>query len=188
VTTAAEAARAVRRPWLPPELSAHGWGQSTVGAFRYAVVDELVDGDVGLTVTPWPWADGLGRLRFDLDAEVEVALTLDGLRRLLYEGLLQRAPRVGDVFALRLAPGTEPEGDAADWRGAERGALAEAYDISAEARKVSKLAYYARVAAVFDHGEAERLGLDDLADVVEPAQAREKRLLPRPVPPGGPDG
>src|SRR4051812_29761046 len=53
---------AVRRPWLPACLSAHGFSVETVQALSYVVLDEIVGNHATLTVSPWPAADGRGRL------------------------------------------------------------------------------------------------------------------------------
>jgi hypothetical protein len=74
---------------------------------------------VSLTVSPWPRADPLGRLRFAQDGEQEVAVTVEHLQAFLYADRLDRVPRIGDVFAARV------ETDALDAAGhplADRGA------------------------------------------------------------------
>lgn len=165
----------VRRPWLPSGLETLGWTQQTVEELRVAVVDEMSGGDVGVSLTAWPWADELGRVRFDLTSEVEVALTESELRGHLYRGRGRRAPRIGDVFGVRLAPGTVVREHEDDWRGKLDQIVIEAYDISAEVRMVSKLAFYARVAAVIDHEEAKKNGQLPLVD--EPTEGSAIRSL-----------
>src|SRR5207249_1211281 len=65
--------RDVRRPWLPECLQEHGFTEDTVAALSYIIIDEIVDGMVGLVASGWPAADGLGRLRFPApDQELEV--------------------------------------------------------------------------------------------------------------------
>lgn len=162
------------RPWLPSCLSQHGLEVDDVARLTYVLVEERVGDDVGLSLLPWPAADRRGRIRFRrLEERLELGLTTEELCRQLYAGWLQRAPRIGDVFAAEAdtaaleelrdleGPWTRPLGDLFP------GAV---YDVSAEARKVAKLAFYASVAPVLDAEEADAWRLTELADeVADPA-------------------
>jgi hypothetical protein len=157
----------VSRPWRPHVLDAHDLSDRVVAALAYVVVDEIEDGTVLLTLTPWPVADARGRLRFPaLDRTREVALDQDVLQAELYDGWLERQPRVGDVFAFTPRaplPDADPTSPAriASLTDVVKGPV---YDLSAEARKVAKLAFYAVTADPLDQREAERTGLADTVD------------------------
>jgi hypothetical protein len=127
---------AVRRPWLPGCLTAHGLTVDDVRALSYVVVDEIVGHDLTLVVSPWPAADERGRLRFDVGAGRSVTVDVTALDRALYAGWLRRPPRIGDVFGA-------PVPDEPAWTGALHELLpGPVYDLSAEARVVAKLAYH----------------------------------------------
>ena len=149
-------------PCVPPDLL-----QDTA-RLSYLVVDEIVGDVVTLALAPWPVSDPLGRVRFPEDAVGAPAGHLlvhhRELRERLYEGFMRRAPRVGDAFAAvlgeevsrRLAASGEVVLDR-DTR------LVEALpsriaDLTAEARNVAKLAFYAAVAGVQLHEHAAALG------------------------------
>jgi hypothetical protein len=173
VTTAPED---VRRPWLPAGLAAHGFTQADVGALTYLVVDEIVGSAVTLVLSAWPWADGLGRLRFLVDQDTRgVTVDADALRRSLYDGWLDRRPRIGDVFAAVVPQSVhdlqEPDG-APLWT-RPIGDLVEGpvYDLTAEGRQVATLADRALVSPALSVGEAARLGLAGRSDGA-PALAR----------------
>ncbi len=152
---------APKRPWLPARLAAHGFTQKSVRALWYVVVEEMVDGVAGLTVSAWPYADQAGRLRFQPDDTTrdsfEVSIPLARLRGELYAGFVERDPRIGDVFAVRLDPSQEPGPRRARrrrWNRSLDRLFVDVYDISAEARKVAKLAFYASVAEAWTHEQA----------------------------------
>ena len=155
-------------PWapdgVPAELLAHA------ARLRYIVVDEIVGDLVTLSVSRWPGSDALGRVRF-ADSDPGASRTCGHLlvhrRELhdrLYEGWLRREPRVGDVFAAELG---SPVSALVDRTGDavldDRLRLADAFpgpvvDISAEARTLAKLAFYAAAAGVQRHEQARALG------------------------------
>lgn len=97
----------VRGPWVP-EIRREGAEPVEVApepGDRYAVVDEIIGGDVRLAVTTWPEVDEAGRLRFTEGSEpVDVEGTalqgkVDAERT--REGQLVRPLRIGDVFLVR---------------------------------------------------------------------------------------
>lgn len=163
----------VRRPWLPDLLRDAGYTVASVEALSYVFVDEIVDDTVTLTVSRWPDADGAGRLRFhDLDARRHVGVTLPDVRAGLYQRAVEevtRSPRVGDVFAVQVAPDAAARlaatADETEWREALHELFpTQVHDVSAEARTVAKLAFYGAAAAVLPEAEAgQRQLLGDLA-------------------------
>lgn len=97
----------VRGPWVP-EVRREGAEPVEVApepGDRYAVVDEIIGGDVRLAVASWPQVDGAGRLRFGEGSEpVEIERAalqakVDAQRE--REGQLARPLRIGDVFLVR---------------------------------------------------------------------------------------
>jgi beta-lactamase superfamily II metal-dependent hydrolase len=134
----------------------------------YLIVDEIVGDTVTMAVCGWPGSDELGRVRFDSTPAGaptgHLLVHRKELHERLYEGWLRRTPRVGDAFATVL-------GDPVVARLAEFGEvvldhsvrLADVLpgpvaDLSAEARTVAKLAFYAAVAGVQPHEQAEAMG------------------------------
>jgi beta-lactamase superfamily II metal-dependent hydrolase len=151
------------RPWTPPCVPADLLADTT--QLSYLVVDEIVGDTVTLAIAAWPGSDSRGRVRFSPGQPGHHLLVhRKELRERLYEGWLRRDPRVGDAFAAvlsqpvtdRLAASGEVVLDAglrlAD---ALPGPVA---DLTAEARNVAKLAFYAAVAGVQPHEQAEKLG------------------------------
>lgn len=150
----------VRRPWLPGCLAAHGLTTATVTGLSYLVVEEMVEDVTAITVSPWPAADGHGRLRFD-DTIAEVAVLTTELYAQLYQGWLSRRPRMGDVFAARLDRDLLEEAAEGVWTGPLARLLADGvYDLSVEARKVAKLAVYAVRSDIIDAADARANDLD----------------------------
>ncbi|MET0764921.1 MAG: hypothetical protein ABWY29_08645 [Blastococcus sp.] len=152
------------RPWAPPAVPS----EMLTPQLSYIVVDEIVGNTVTLTVSVWPGSDDRGRVRFPQGAEGSprghLLVHLKELRERLYEGWLRRAPRVGDAFAAVLGDGVatrlRESGEVVLDRGtrlldALPGPVA---DLSAEARVVAKLAFFAAVAGVQPHRQAEELG------------------------------
>lgn len=81
----------------------------------HAVVDEVVDDVVGLSLSPWPLVDDRGRLRFPHSASAEIAVPVALLQRavdqnrdrfaelgLLSGDLVARPIELGDVFAAEI--------------------------------------------------------------------------------------
>jgi hypothetical protein len=144
-------------PWrpacLPDEL------RDRLDVLSYVMVDELVGSLVTLTVSPWPDADEQGRVRFfarssPASGPGHLLVHQRELHDLLYQGWLRRDPRPGDVFAAEVAAEV---GDRLQ-RGEDVVLDAHlrlatvlpgpVYDITAEARSVAKLAFYAGVSGV----------------------------------------
>jgi hypothetical protein len=134
-----------------------------VERLTYIVVDEIVEETVGLTLNPWPDADDEGRLRFPADkAVVRVSVPRTewcdflsgwGLGFALEHGA--RAPRVGDAFAAEVRPSTSRK-----WRHPlTRWIPGTLHDVTKEARKVAKLAFYGSATDVWQIEQAEQLGL-----------------------------
>ncbi len=156
-------------PWLPDQLRARNLTVNDAARLSYIAVDEIVDDVVTLAVHPWPVADGQGRVRFpDLDACRHATVSLRSLRTQLYQGWLQRDPRVGDVFGAVLT-------DAAKLALAKRDnarhqlrslVTPPVYDLSHDARVAAKLAYYAAMAPVLTEKDMNRW---NLAQKAEPA-------------------
>ena len=153
------------RPWTPPCVPLELL--TDPARLSYLLVDEIVGDTVTLAIAPWPGSDRLGRVRFPrgvLRSTGHLVVHRDELHEQLYKGWMRRAPRVGDAFAAVL-------GDAVSARLAASGEvildrtvrLADALpgavaDLTAEARNVAKLAFYAAVAGVQPHEQAETLG------------------------------
>jgi hypothetical protein len=105
-----EEADVPQRPWDPGQPRARG----LVGEYDrlvYVVVDEIVEGWVGLSVSLWPHADPEGRLRFvDPRDPVDVGTSCDALVRFLETGEHHdpeaRGVRIGDTFTARVKRGT----------------------------------------------------------------------------------
>jgi hypothetical protein len=154
-------------PWRPPGLT-----RVTTDDLLYVVVDEMVDTAVGLRVSPWPWIDSRGRVRFPRDgtrAEIGMGLRalhafvarhrrVDGRRPGNYpEPLRRRRLAIGDVFALRRAP-TAPWPPPDDTP-PEAWIAPPVWDLTAHARELAKAAFYAAVAPTVGPEDAGRLGL-----------------------------
>lgn len=169
-----EGADDARTPWLPAGLAEHGLDLRAVQALSYLVVEEMVDDVATVTVSPWPAADRRGRLRFDLEGADEFAVALADLRSQIYEGWLTRAPRVGDVFAAEV---DRERLQAPEARGVWNHPLDQlvagpVYDLSVEARKVAKLAYYAAVTETLSAAQAHEYRMDERVERDEPIPVR----------------
>jgi hypothetical protein len=90
------------RPWDPRHPRARHLVKEH-DRLVYVVVDEIVDGWVGLSVSPWPHADDEGRLRFcDPDGAVDVGTSVQALQVFLKpEDPESIEPRVGHTYAAR---------------------------------------------------------------------------------------
>jgi len=115
------------------------------------VIDEIESNFVGLSVSPWPVVDEVGRLRFGGGRSRSVGASRSELERFLSRHRLprrgaRRPIRIGDVFAIAV---TEPlpDGEVADpatWIDPP------VYDITVDARDAAKAAFYSAVAPTLD--------------------------------------
>jgi beta-lactamase superfamily II metal-dependent hydrolase len=173
----------VRRPWRPASLRSAALSDDDLRALSYVVVDEIVGDVLALAVSPWPAADGHGRLRFEPAAMGDIVMAGNQLGERLYRDWVRRAPRVGDVLATRLPTRvlkTLKAGD--DVVVDDTFDLAElfaddVYDVSADARKVAKLAYYAAASQPISAAEMRRRGQRETVDHSH-ARAKPGRITP----------
>ena len=150
------------RPWDPSGLL--GALTEPPERLRYVVIDEIVGDLVTLAVAPWPGSDDQGRVRFPDDVPSgHLLVHRRELEECLYRGWLRRSPRVGDAFATALEATVAEQLRSRDVVLDEGRRLASAVpgtvaDLTAEARSVAKLAFYAAVAGVQEHAAAVDLG------------------------------
>lgn len=170
-------------PWFPPSLrGAVKRAEKLRTEWQYVVVEEVVGATAELMRWPWPSADRVGRLCWDDDAGDRVMFAVVPqrfLRLQLYApNHLERRPRAGDTFAVRLTgpAGWGTEEEVADLADLLPGAV---YDVSADAREAAKLAYQGASAAVFGGAVATDL-LEDARKARED-RPRARRLTVRPV-------
>ena len=172
------------RKWRPPSLEE---ARKAVGRreLAYVVVDELEANVAGLVLSRWPSIDARGRLRFDLDADVRVAVDAEKLRHLLQKregaaALRSRPLLVGDVFAARLR--RRPRADVDTPIDPGRVLAEPIVDISADAREAAKAQYYAALGGVFAADE-----IDAMADefMEAPSVARLARDVQSAAPESG---
>lgn len=169
-----------RRPWVPDALA----DLPDVDGLSYVAVDEIVGEVVALSVCAWPASDGHGRLRFDDTSRGHALVSWHELRDTLYRGRLRRNPRVGDVFAAkvpdailnRLQTGEDVVLDESlELREVMPG---DVYDVSADARRVAKLAFYSAAAPPTSWTDAEQRRQQGKADHLR-ARARATTVRPR---------
>jgi hypothetical protein len=153
------------RPWLAPSLSARG---VDVTGLTYIVVEEIVGDVVGLSLSDWPGADPQGRLRFRVREDpIHVAVGMKTLCTFLRQHRLSVRPveegrsSRGRPLAIGTAFAAELRGDdAVEWTPPlDRWIPGPVYDITADAREVAKLAFYAAVTERWEQKRAESLGL-----------------------------
>jgi hypothetical protein len=176
------------RPWDPgheaePSLS------DEHDRLVYVVVDEIVEGWVGLSFAPWPHADDQGRLRFvDAGDPVEVGTSRAGLERFLATGTTRgegssrrrRADstpdeegvevRIGMTFAARVKKGRAARVLDDLRQHAEHGEvrvedlatiLTGPVDLTEEGRLLAKLASYGAMLSTLPADVGERWRLED---------------------------
>jgi hypothetical protein len=143
------------RPWRPRTLRSVDFT-----GYRYAVIDEIQGTRAVLAVTDWPGVDEQGRLRFSLEPPADVWADTDALMRFLTEhrlpsALAARELRTGDAFAV------EPRSKAALARAAgavpldpETWIRPPVYDVTRDARREAKVAFYSAVSEPLGLGEA----------------------------------
>ena len=171
------------RPWRPAGL--REVPARSVARLSYVVVEEIVGDRVVLAVHDWPRTDRLGRHRFhDAADRGHVVVHRSELRGVVYDGWLLREPRVGDTFAARIAPRVQQRlagGDDVLLDGSLRLTdvlQGEVRDVSAEARTVGKVAYFAAMSPTVPLEEVVRRGQGD--SVVRPDVVEPRRLGARP--------
>jgi hypothetical protein len=156
------------RPWRPRTLRSVDFT-----GHRYAVIDEIQGTRAVLAVTDWPGVDGNGRLRFSLELPADVWADTDALMRFLAEHRLPRALaarelRTGDAFAVK------PSSKAALSRAAgdvpldpEEWIRPPVYDVTRDARREAKVAFYSAV--------SEPLALDEAVAVLRSEEGADGR-------------
>lgn len=150
-------------PWQPGLLKERG----DLEDFAYVVVEEEIDGTLGLVVADWP-DGGSGAPRFHGKDEFELAVDRDEMQRRLsgrevpqvdvpeavLEELRDRPVRVGDVFAIKpvaeIAPEDPDQVQTCDWIG-------ETLDLTAEAREAAKAKTYEALTPPLDPQVAKQL-------------------------------
>lgn len=154
------------RPWRPPTLTDP---KIDVTRLTYIAVDEIIGEQVRLSLSGWPFADQVGRLRFPVARGSDsVIVDRDDFCRFLsdcgYE-LLPEPPdqksqhrrhlRISDVFAAELRSQARRShiGRVDQW------IVKPVYDITIDARDVAKLAYYGAVTDVWTEGRAKKYKL-----------------------------
>lgn len=174
---------AARGPWIPPSLPRRAVGGLALDAeapLWYIAVDELVDREAVLRVTPWPVLDDRGRLRFpQRDQGFVMSADADAFAELAAGGRSARTPtatasdarplRVGDVFAARVRRPRriDASADLADY---VEGPL---FDVSDAARESAKTQYLAAVGTVLSDDEVAELYRDRLAGLPD-VETRER--------------
>lgn len=145
------------RPWLPPRIHDAGYDESTVTTLTYIVVEEIIGSRVGLSLCAWPDADPEGRLRFALDSVARVGASIGDLSELVARANGERAMeiRIGDAFAAEIVEPIEPGARPDAW-------MKEPIDITPEARKLSKLAFYAAATDILSKDDAKRWSMTTL--------------------------
>jgi hypothetical protein len=145
------------RPWLPPTLVRRGLTAATVGTLSYVLLDEIVADDViTFLVHRWPVADQLGRVRFtELGRQAEFAASRADVQRELYRRFRRRDPHRGDVFACTVRPTVLRRPDSDGLVNVAAAVAGVVYDISAEARMMTKLAYYGSLTVVVPRATAQ---------------------------------
>lgn len=176
-------------PWRPPALK-----RKNREEFRYLLIDELVGDTLGLSLSPWPSVDEVGRVRFHGEPLL-LGANADAFKRLLDKHrrprqLRRRPLRIGDAFAVRVndealarlaaeaASGArlEPAPDPSTW------IRPPIYDVTGDAREHAKSSFYSAVTSKLAPHEAAELRKMDMP----PPRARS--WLPRrwPDPTGWP--
>jgi len=173
--------------WWPEALEGlTDKGSKTLRRFAYVVLEELVDEQVVLMAWPWPHADQAGHLYWSPTAEQNpptAAIDRGLLQHQLYRpNRLQRVPRLGDVYAASgLGRGWDAGEPVLDARQLFEGPL---YDITADAREASKLAYLGAVATIRAPQATDGVDQQLLAQASKRRArltARELRLSPPPA-------
>lgn len=161
-------------PWQPASLRE----RDDLEDFAYVVVEEEIDGTMGLVVAEWP-SGGRAAPRFHGQREFELAVDREEMRRHVSDRRVPRADElpdevvdelrnrrieVGDVFAIKPVEDLFAEDpdrlQTCEWMG-------EALDVTAEAREAAKAKMYEALTPPLDPRLAERLR-------AKPEQATER--------------
>jgi hypothetical protein len=160
-------------PWRPPSLRR----REDLESFVYVVVEEEIDGTMGLVVAEWP-EGGTGGPRFHEQGEVELAVDREALQRRLSERkvpapaamndeimaeLRNRRVEAGDVFAVQSVGAFSPEADPEELR--DCAWIDEALDITADAREAAKAKMYEALTSPLDPRIARRLAAAEEREV-----------------------
>jgi hypothetical protein len=163
-------------PWRPPSLR----DRDDLEDFAYVVVEEEIDGTMGLVVAEWP-SGGRGAPRFHEKGEFELAVPREELQRhvsdrrvprtgelpdAVADELRHRPVSVGDVFAIRPTEDLDPA-DSERLRRCEW--MGETLDVTAEAREAAKATMYEALTPPLDPHLAKRL----LAESERPTEPGE---------------
>jgi hypothetical protein len=147
------------RPWRPRALRTVDFT-----GYRYVVIDEIEGNWAVLAVTDWPGVDRNGRLRFPLDEPTEIYAETEPLLRFLREhrrpaSLAARELRHGDAFAIEVLSKAALGRAAADEPvEPEKWIRPPVYDVTRDARREAKVAFYSAV--------SEPLALDQALEVL----------------------
>jgi hypothetical protein len=152
------------KPWRPRGVRVP---EHELAKLSYIVVDEIVDDDADVAVSPWPAVDDRGRLTFSDERPVRVRVSLEALMDYLNSQDVRsgRRPtrlRMGAAFAavvrIERLPGVDGTPlPPAEWL------VPPIYDISAPARDKAKEAFYAAVAPTLRPDEVRAIE-EDAAD------------------------
>lgn len=152
-------------PWVPEVLG--NVPPEVLHRLTYVVLDEReADGDLSFVLTPWPHLDQLGRVRHQRDKAVVVAINAAQWQDLMEqrrepEVLRERAPKIGDAFAVMMARRSRRD------LLAPRGPIV---DVTADARDAARAALYGAIAP-------------PLPDAAEEAEHERAHHVVVPVPP-----
>jgi hypothetical protein len=141
-------------PWRPRRFR-----RLDLSGHRYAMIDELDRSTALVALWPWPGVKE-GRLVFG-DEEAVVGVDADALRDFLSRNRLPpalsgRELRTGDVFAIRVKPGADLD-DPEVTRDPSRWIEPPVYDVTADARRAAKVAFYSAVSEPLRPDEAIRI-------------------------------
>ena len=147
-----------RRPWKPRGVNLPS---AELARLSYIVVDEIVEDNAALSVSPWPSVDDRGRLVFGVEPALAVQASVGAFVRYLGRADFRsrrrlETLRMGDAFAARVR--RERLDHAAEqllrpsaWL------VGPVYDIHSPARDKAKEAFYAAVAPTLKPDEVKAI-------------------------------
>jgi hypothetical protein len=146
------------KPWRPGEIRLP---DDELAKLSYIVIDEIVDDDADVSVSPWPAVDDRGRLVFSDEPALAVRMSVEALTEYLNttdfrSGGRSTPLRMGAALAAvvrreRLSGGDGPPVPPAEWL------VPPLHDISAAARDKAKEAFYAAVAPTLSRDEVRAI-------------------------------